>query len=276
MPRIDAHQHFWKFDPVRDSWINDEMKIIQRDFFPADLESLLKENGIDGTVAVQADQSETENTFHLQHAEKYDFIKGIVGWVDLRAGNVEERLQHYSSFKKMKGFRHVLQGERDRSLMLRPEFMRGISLLRKFGFTYDILIFPDQLEYANEFVQLFPDQKFIIDHIAKPYIKDGKIEEWKKDIQQIAMAENVFCKISGMITEADWKNWTKAELRPYLDTVVEAFGTKRILFGSDWPVCLVAGSYQQTKSITDEYFSSFSGDEQDAFFGGNAVSFYNL
>jgi len=276
MPRIDAHQHFWKFDPVRDSWINEEMKIIQRDFFPPDLEPLLKENGIDGTVVVQSDQSEEENAFHLGHAEKYDFIKGIVGWIDLRAENIEDRLRHYSSYPKMKGFRHVLQGEPDRALMLKPEFLRGISLLQKFGFTYDILIFPDQLQYARDFVRLFPDQKFIIDHIAKPYIKDRKIDEWKKDIRDIAAIENVSCKISGMITEADWKNWTKSDLRPYLDTVVEAFGTKRILFGSDWPVCLVAGSYQQTKNITDEYFAGFSKDERDAFFGRNAVDFYNL
>lgn len=276
MLRIDAHQHFWKFDPVRDSWINDEMKIIQRDFFPGDLRPLLQQNAIDGTVVVQSDQSEEENAFHLQHAEQYDFIKGIVGWVDLQSERVEARLEYYSSFKKMKGFRHVLQGEKDRALMLRPAFMRGISLLGKFGFSYDILIFPDQLKYVKEFVQSFPDQRFIIDHIAKPYIKDKRMEEWKKDIQDIAVSENLYCKISGMITEADWKRWTKEDLRPYLDTVVEAFGMKRILYGSDWPVCLVAGSYQQTKNITDEYFSTFSQSEQDAFFGGNAVSFYNL
>jgi L-fuconolactonase len=276
MLRIDAHQHFWKFDPVRDSWINDEMKIIQRDFFPGDLETLLKENGFDGSVVVQSDQSEEENNFHLQHAEKFDFIKGIVGWVDLRAENIEERLQTYSSYSKIKGFRHVLQGEPDRALMLKPDFLRGIRMLEKFGFTYDILIFPDQLKYARDFAALFPHQKFIIDHIAKPYIKDRKINEWKKDIHEIAAVENVSCKISGMITEADWKNWTNLDLRPYIDTVVEAFGTKRILYGSDWPVCLVAGSYQQTKNITEQYFVEFSKHEQDAFFGGNAVRFYDL
>lgn len=276
MKRIDAHQHFWKFDPVRDSWINEEMKIIQKDFFPADLEVLLKQNNFDGCVAVQSDQSEEENQFHLQHAEKFDFIKGIVGWVDLRSKDVEERLQHYSRFHKMKGFRHVLQGEAQRDLMLQPAFMNGIALLNKYGFTYDILIYQDQLTYIPKLVSFFPEQPFVIDHLAKPNIKNGEIAEWKKDIERVAQFQNVYCKISGMVTEADWKHWKKEDFKPYLDVIVEAFGMDRVLFGSDWPVCLVAAFYSQVVELAEDYFSSFSQEEQAKFFGLNAIRFYKL
>jgi len=274
--RIDAHQHFWKFDPVRDSWITDEMAVIQKDFFPRDLQSLLTKNNFDGSVVVQSDQSENENEFQLKNAEENDFIKGVVGWVDLRAQDVEERLAHYSSFKKMKGFRHVLQGEADRSLMLKPEFMNGIDKLEKFGFTYDILIYPDQLQYLPEFVAPFMNQKFVIDHLAKPEIKKREINEWKKLIDATARFDNVYCKISGMVTEADWKNWKQDDFIPYIDVVIEAFGPNRIMFGSDWPVCLVAASYEQMLGIVGEYFSSFSETEQQMFFGQNAIKFYNL
>ncbi len=276
MKVIDSHQHFWKFDPVRNSWINDDMKVIRRDFLPADLESLLKENGIDGSVVVQSDQSENENRFQLQNAEKYDFIKGVVGWIDLQAENIEEKLEYYRQYKKLKGFRHVLQGEPQRDMMLRPEFKRGISLLNKYGFTYDILIFPDQLVYATELIKAFPHQLFVLDHIAKPGIKSKEIDTWQKDISALARYENVFCKISGMVTEADWKNWKKEDFIPYLDIIVNAFGTKRIMYGSDWPVCLVAASYKKMKEIGDDYFSSFPQEEQEAFFGKTAIEFYNL
>ncbi|MCU7548422.1 amidohydrolase family protein [Chitinophagaceae bacterium LB-8] len=273
---IDSHQHFWKFDPVRDSWINDEMKVIQRDFLPQDLYPVLQANGFEGCVTVQSDQTEAENDFQLANADQNDFIKGVVGWVDLQAENIEERLSYYSGFKKLKGFRHVLQGEPQRDFMLRPTFMNGISLLKKYNLTYDILIFPDQLAFTKEFVAAFPDQKFVIDHIAKPYIKDKKIDEWKKDIAMVAQFENVFCKVSGMVTEADWKNWKKEEFTPYLDAVVEAFGIKRLMYGSDWPVCLVAAPYERMLGIVKDYFSSFSEEEQKLFFGGNAWQFYDL
>lgn len=273
---IDSHQHFWKFDPVRDSWINDEMAVIQKDFYPGDLEPLLKQNGFAGSVVVQSDQSKEENTFHLRNSAQAEFIKGIVGWVNLQAGDVEERLAYYSGFPKMKGFRHVLQGEPDRALMLKPAFMRGIGLLEKYQFTYDILIYHDQLKYIPEFVAAFPNQKFVIDHIAKPQIKDGFIDQWKKDMEAITSFENVYCKISGMVTEADWKNWKGEDFKPYLDVVVNTFGTKRIMYGSDWPVCLVAASYEKMLSIVKKYFSSFSSEEQKDFFGENAITFYNL
>lgn len=276
MLRIDAHQHFWKFDRVRDSWITDKMAVIQKDFLPHDLQSVLRENNFDGSVVVQSDQTEEENIFQLGNAEKNEFIKGVVGWINLQADNVEERLAYYSSFKKMKGFRHVLQGETNRTFMLQPKFMNGIGKLEKHNFAYDILIFSDQLKYVPQFVSAFPNQKFVIDHIAKPLIKEGKTDEWKKEIQAVARYENVWCKISGLVTEADWKSWKSEIFTPYLDVITEAFGTKRIMFGSDWPVCLVAASYNQVLSIVTDYFSDFSLGEQNAFFGGNAVKFYSL
>jgi L-fuconolactonase len=276
MLKIDAHQHFWIFDAVRDSWINDDMRVIQRDFLPHDLQYVLHENGMDGCIAVQADQSEEQNAFLLHLTEGNDFIKGVVGWVDLRAENIEERLEFYSHTKLMKGFRHVLQGETNRALMLEPDFKRGINLLHKYVFTYYILIFPDQLKYAAQLAQEFPNQKFVLDHIAKPDIKNGKIDEWATDINSLAANKNVYCKVSGMVTEADWHNWTNATFTKYLDVIFNAFGTGRVMFGSDWPVCLVAAEYASMKAIVSEYTQQFSAAEQDMIFGMNAVQFYNL
>ncbi|MDQ2864536.1 MAG: amidohydrolase family protein, partial [Bacteroidota bacterium] len=229
MQRIDAHQHFWIFNAERDGWITEEMSVIRKDFLPQQLKAVLLANGFDGCVTVQSDQSENENIFQLINAEENGFIKGVVGWVDLQADNIEERLAYYSQFKKMKGFRHVLQGEAQRDLMLKPAFLRGIAALKEHEYTYDILIFPDQLKFTEEFVAKFPNQKFVIDHLAKPYIKDKKIDDtmnagWKKGIQQVAKYENVFCKISGFVTEADIKNWKEEDFIPYFDVVVEAFG----------------------------------------------------
>lgn len=276
MLSVDAHQHFWQFDKQRHAWINDAMQVIQKDFMPEDLQPILQQNNMDGCVLVQVDQTEVENTFQLNNAAQFDFIKGVVGWIDLQAADVEDRLQYYQQYKKMKGFRHILQGEKDRALMLKPAFKHGIGLLNNYNYAYDILIFPDQLAYAYELVQAFPDQRFVIDHIAKPYIKDQKIEEWKNDLFLFKSCANVCCKISGMVTEADWYNWKNEDFTPYLDAVVETFGTDRIMFGSDWPVCLVAASYERMLGLVQNYFASFSKDEQDAFFGGNAIQFYNL
>lgn len=276
MQRIDSHQHFWRFDPVRDSWINEEMSVIQRDFLPSDLQPILQENNFDGCIAVQADQTEEQNAFLLELAAEHSFIKGIVGWIDLRAENIEDSLQFYKGYDKIKGFRHVLQGEADRALMLKNEFKRGIKALGEAGYTYDILIFPDQLAYTSEFVTAFPNQKFVIDHIAKPDIKNKTIDDWAKEIKAVAKHENVFCKVSGMVTEADWKKWKHDDFTPYLDVIFEAFGIKRLMYGSDWPVCLVAGTYANMISIVKEYTNQLSENEQALFFGGNASSFYNI
>jgi L-fuconolactonase len=276
MTKIDSHQHFWKFDPVRDSWIDESMSVIQYDFLPEDLKPILDKFDIDGCVAVQADQSETETGFLLNLAKNHDFVKGVVGWVDLQADNIKERLDYYSHHAKIKGFRHVLQGEPDRALMLNPQFMAGIDALKGHDYTYDILIYPDQLGYTQQFVKAFPDQRFVIDHIAKPDIKNKNIEKWAKGIKAIAKYGNVWCKVSGMITEADWQNWVLIDFKPYLDVIFGTFGPKRVMFGSDWPVCNVAGGYNQMLSVVQHYVSKLSVDEQTRFWGLNAVEFYKL
>ncbi len=275
MLRIDAHQHFWQYDPVRDSWIDDTMTVIRKDFMPEDLQPLLQQHQLNGCVVVQSDQSEDENTFQLANAAANDFIKGVVGWVDLCSDSVKERLQYYSRFEKMKGFRHILQGEAA-EFILQDNFKHGISLLRQYGFTYDILVYAHQLRHAAQLVAAFPDQPFVIDHIAKPAIKDGEIISWEKGIRTIAKHENVYCKISGMVTEADWKNWNEQSFKPYMDIIVEAFGVERIMYGSDWPVCLLAADYATNIDIVQQYFSTFSAAEQVSFFGENAAKFYQL
>jgi len=199
-----------------------------------------------------------------------------VGWVDFKAENVEDRLSYYQQFDKMKGFRHILQGETDRTYMLNANFKRGISKLKQFGYTYDILIYTDQIQFVNEFAAAFPDQPFVIDHLAKPKIKDREIEQWAKDMRAIAQNQNVSCKLSGMVTEADWKNWKPEDFTPYMDVVFEAFGSDRVMYGSDWPVCRVAATYGEMLSIPEAYVAKLSADEQEMFWGGNAVKFYNL
>lgn len=274
---IDAHQHFWKYNTTEFDWINNEMKIIRRDFLPNNLKPLLDENNIDGCVAVQTKQTEEENKFLLQLADENDFIKGIVGWLDLMADDIEKQLSYWYQYKKLKGFRHILQGEKNRALMLEPSFKNGISLLSKFNFTYDILIFPDQLGYALELAKLFPDHKFVIDHLAKPYIKSKQIKDWQKDIEAFKKCDNVYCKISGMVTEAEWNNHSLQTFKPYIDVITETFGTNRIMYGSDWPVCLVAASsYKEVIKIPKQYFDSFSQVEKENVFGNNAMRFYNL
>ncbi|MGV3657280.1 MAG: amidohydrolase family protein [Chitinophagaceae bacterium] len=274
--RIDAHQHFWKFDPVRDSWIGDNMLVLQADFLPPQLEPILKQYSFDACVAVQADQSEKETEFLLQLAQENKFIKGVVGWVDLKSERLEERLAYFSRFRKLKGFRHIVQAEPDEAFILRPAFTRGIALLQQYHFTYDILIYPKQLSAAEALASKFKDQKFVVDHLAKPYIKQGEVDNWKRDLRRLAQHPNVFCKISGMVTEGDLHHWKEDDLWPYLDAAVEAFGTHRLMYGSDWPVCLLAATYAQQLNIVQKYFKTFSKEEQAQVFGGNAQKFYSL
>lgn len=273
--RLDSHQHFWKFDPVRDAWIDDSMQIIQRDFLPEDLAPILKQNDIDGCVAVQADQSEKETEFLLNLSDKNSFIKAVVGWVDLRADNIEDRLTFFSTHNKLKGMRHIVQAEAN-DFMLDASFQYGISLLDNFNLTYDILVFPSQLPAAIALVKKFPKQKFVLDHIAKPLIKDQIIGNWKNDIEVLSSFENVYCKVSGMVTEADWKDWESDHFKVYLDVVFQSFGVDRIMYGSDWPVCLVAAQYQEQMSIVTSYISKLSETDQNKIMGLNAVNFYNI
>ncbi|MFB3387638.1 amidohydrolase family protein [Flavobacterium sp. LAR06] len=274
--KIDSHQHFWKYNPVKDAWINEEMEVIRKDFLPADLKPLLFENQFAGCVAVQADQSEEETRFLLDLSKENDFIKGVVGWVDLRAENIEAHLNEYSKYEKLKGFRHIVQAEADIDFMLQESFQNGISKLVKYNFTYDILIFPKHLENAAKLVAKFPEQKFVIDHLAKPDFKNKEFTEWEKGIRAIAKFQNVMCKISGLVTEADWNNWNETDFIYCLDVITEVFGIDRLMFGSDWPVCLLAASYSESCDITEYYFSKFPKADQDKFWSSNAIQFYQL
>ncbi len=273
---IDSHQHFWKYEPQKHSWIAENMSVIRKDFLPADLKKVYEENGIDGCVAVQADQTLAETDFLLELSHQNDFIKGIVGWVDFRSNSIDEVLEKYSQYTKVKGFRHIVQGEADHNFLLRPNFLRGISYLEKYEYTYDILVFPHQLGATLEFVKQFPHQKFVVDHIAKPYIKDGFYTGWATLMKELAKVPNVHCKLSGMITEADYKKWTSQQIVPYMEVVLNAFGPERLMFGSDWPVCLVAGKYSQVLHLVTDFIATLSSSEQQAIMGGNAILFYNL
>ena len=273
--KIDAHQHFWKFDPVRDAWIDDTMSVLQRDFLPKDLQAILTENNIDGCVAVQADQSETETEFLLALAAKNEFIQGVVGWVDLRKENAKERLAHYAENILFKGVRHIVQGEPD-DFLLRADVQNGIGLLEQYNLTYDILVFARQLPAAIELVKAFPNQKFVLDHLAKPQISQGLDKEWQTHIKALAAYPNVFCKLSGMVTETKDFKWKQSDFAPFLDVIFNSFGTDRIMYGSDWPVCLLAADYGSQLNILQNYISHFSESEQSKIMGGNATSFYDL
>ena len=274
--KIDSHQHFWRYDPAKHGWISDAMAALKRDFLPPDLNPELEAAGIGASVAVQADQSEDETLFLLDQAKHYAAVAGVVGWVDLCADDVHRRLASFFHHDKLCGFRHVLQDEKDDRFMLRDSFVRGIAALRQFDFTYDILIYPRQLPAAIELVAKFPEQAFVIDHIAKPPTKRGETATWAQNIREIAGAPNVFCKLSGMVTEADWKHWSEDNFRPYLDIVFEAFKPSRLMFGSDWPVCLLAGTYGQVKQLVEIYTQKLSGAEKEGIFGSNAARFYGL
>lgn len=273
---LDAHQHLWKFIPSDFDWISRDMSVIRRDFMELDLFRELKENKVNGSIAVQGRPSETETSFLVDLADRNDFIKGVVGWVDLCSPYLPGRLAFYKDCPKLKGFRHVVQDEPDDRFLLREDFCRGISQLAAYGFSYDLLIRPSQLQAALELVEKFPNQRFVIDHLAKPLIKDHTLEPWATLIRRIAQQPNVYCKLSGLVTEADWAAWTAADFQPYLDIVLEAFGAQRLMFGSDWPVCLLAAEYQQVLALVAQYISPLSKAEQSAILGSNAATFYRV
>lgn len=274
--RIDAHQHFWIYEPSRHSWISDQMSVLKRDFLPGDLLPELAANGFDGSIAVQADQSEEETRFLLDLAEHQPALFGVVGWIDLTAPDIEERLASFLRFEKLCGFRHIVQSEPDDQFMLRADFRRGIRALSGFDFSYDILVYPRHLPAAIELAASLPDQRFVLDHLAKPGIKTRMFEPWAKHIRELASCPNVFCKLSGMVTEADWTVWKPDDFRTYLDVAFECFGTDRLMFGSDWPVCLLAGTYGQVRQIVAEFVGNRSASEQEKIFGANAARFYSL
>jgi L-fuconolactonase len=275
--KIDAHQHFWIYNSSEYGWIDDSMKVLKCDYIPGDLRPELANAGFSGTVAVQARQSVEETRWLLQLAGQYDFIKGVVGWIDLCSeSDLKRGLDEFCKSEKFVGVRHVVHDEPDDNFMLRDEFLKGISLLKEYNLTYDLLLFPKHLSVAKTLVSMFPEQKFVLDHISKPPVKDHIISPWKEDIFRVAIHENVWCKLSGMVTEADWKNWKSDDLNPYLDTVFEAFGPDRLMTGSDWPVCRLAGEYKDVLGIVEEYVSGMPAGIQQKILGMNCIDFYGL
>jgi L-fuconolactonase len=276
MPRIEAHQHFWRYSPQTHGWIEDHMAVLKRDFLPADLEPLLLSHGYTGCVAVQAQQTVEETVWLLDLADQHPFIKGVVGWVDLRSPDVGGELARLAPRKKLKGIRHIVQGEPDDRFMLGAEFQRGIAALAAHGLSYDILVYPRQLPAAIELATRFPQQAFVLDHIAKPEMKAGLREPWAGHLGLLAAHQNVSCKLSGLVTEANWARWKPEDIVPYLDVVSEAFGPERLMIGSDWPVCTLAADYGRTMDLVESYLARLPAGAAEAVLGDNASRFYRL
>ena len=272
---IDSHQHFWNYNPKRDKWINNNMNILKQDFLPKDLRIILDKEKVQGSIAIQADQSENESLFLLDCASKNSFIKGVVGWVDLCSEEVDRRLEFFSSNKLFKGVRHIVQAEKD-NFLLREDFQRGISKLSKFNLTFDLLIYPHQLDAAIKLVKRFPKQKFVLDHIAKPKISESMSEKWVFSIIELSKSKNVFCKLSGMVTETLNFKFNEKEFTPFIDIIFQNFGSDRIMFGSDWPVCLLAANYKKVIQIVKNYFEDKNENIKNKIFAENALAFYNL
>ena len=274
--RIDSHQHFWLYNVEDYGWMDGDRSPLQVNYMPPDIQPLLAANGIDGTVAVQARQVLGETAFLLKLAEEYDLIRGVVGWVDMRADDVEAQLERFAPHPRLVGVRHIVHDEADDRFMLGGNFLRGLAALKAYNLRYDLLLYPKHIPIAIDVVKRFPEQPFVLDHIAKPLIKDGIIGAWEDDIRALASFDNVSCKVSGMVTEAAWGAWTRDDFEPYLDIVFDCFGVDRLMFGSDWPVCTLSGSYGEVVGIVESYIAALSADEQAAVMGGNAAAFYGL
>jgi L-fuconolactonase len=274
--RIDSHHHFWSYSPEQYPWISDAMAGLRRDFLPEHLRAEIAAAGIDGVISVQARQTVGETSWLLSLADANDFIRGVVGWVPLAEPGVRGVIEKFAANPKLRAVRHVVQDEPDDRFILGTDFNRGVAMLKDFGLVYDILIFERQLTASTEFVDRHPQQVFVLDHIAKPRIADGSIEQWRAGIREMARRENVFCKVSGMVTEADWKTWSAEQLRPYFDTVLEAFGAQRLMFGTDWPVCLAASGYGRWVETVRGFAAVLSADEQEWLFGKTAAAAYRL
>jgi L-fuconolactonase len=284
MIRLDAHQHFWRYSAAEYEWIDESMAALRRDFLPTDLRPLLDRSAMHGSIAVQARQSLEETRWLLELARQNDFIRGVVGWVDLCSPLVAEEFGQFASEKKLVGVRHVVQGEPDDRFMLRPEFRGGIAQLADLGLAYDLLLYPRHLPVAVELVREFPRQTFVLDHLAKPAIADGlaepqfqlRFESWSRDMRALAKFPNVSCKLSGVVTEALWGRWVYEDFLPYLDAALEAFGASRLMIGSDWPVCTVSGDYAQTLEIIFRFVESLPASDRDAILGGNCARVYGV
>ena len=274
--KIDTHQHFWRYNERDYGWMGPGMEALKRDYLPAELAKLLSKTGIDGTVAVQARQCPEESDFLLGLADEYPFIKAVVGWVDLCSERVDDQLERFCRRPRFRGVRHVIHDEPDDRFMMREDFRRGIGKLKNYGLVYELLLFARHLALAAEFVAQFPEQMFVLDHIGKPAIRDGRLRPWANDIRKLARFDNVACKISGMVTEADWESWKPKQLVPYMETVLEAFGHERVMIGSDWPVCTVAATYEEVMETAYDFVGRLSASEQEAIWAGNAQRIYAI
>jgi L-fuconolactonase len=273
--RIDAHQHFWRFDPIRDAWITPAMDVIRRDFLPDDLAPHLHAVKVDGVVAVQADQSDAETAFLLDLAAHHAFVRGVVGWIDLRAADLTSQLARFRDAESLKGFRHIAQAEPD-DFLARPEVIAGVQTLGRHGYSYDVLVYPRQVPAAAQLAAACPDTTLVLDHCAKPPIATGDLTTWRRDLARLAEHEHVSCKLSGLVTEASWRDWRYDQLEPVLDTALDLFGPARLMFGSDWPVCLLAASYGQVYAALERWASRLSAAEQAEIFGDTATRVYRL
>jgi L-fuconolactonase len=272
---IDAHQHFWIYNQREYDWIDEAMASIRHDFLPSDLKSQLETNGFQGSVLVQVRQNLEETRWLLKLAENNPFILGVVGWVDLRSPRLGSELESFAENPRLVGIRHIVQSEPD-DFLLQPDFLRGISMLEEFDLAYDILIYTKHLPVAAEFVKRFPRQRFVLDHLAKPPIKSGTVDAWARGMRVLASFPNVFAKVSGLVTEANWQAWKPEDVRPYLDVAFECFGPSRLMIGSDWPVCTVAASYARVVNLVKNYLSGYAAEEREAVLGGNAAKFWHL
>ena len=278
MMRIDAHQHFWRYNSREYDWIDDSMSALRRDFLPSDSAPELESIGFDACVAIQARQTLEETSWLLSLADTGPSIAGVVGWVDLQAGSrrVREQIESLRGSSKLVGVRHIVQTEPDERFLVRPQVLDGLSVLAEYGLAFDLLVYPRHLPVAAECVARFPEQRFVLDHLGKPRIRAGEIDVWERDIRGLARHSNVFAKLSGLVTEADWQNWTDAQFRAYLEVAFDAFGWQRLMIGSDWPVCLVAAPYRRTMRVVLEHLTSRPAHEQEAVLGGNAQRFWRL
>jgi len=273
---IDSHHHFWHYSAQEYGWISDAMGVLRRDFLPPDLEPQIRPLGIEGVVSVQARQSVRETSWLLELAEQNTFIKGVVGWVPLVSPEVSRDLERFLGRVKLKAVRHVLQDEPDDNYMLRPDFDRGIGLLKTFGLRYDILIFERHLKQAITLVDRHPDLTFILDHVAKPRIRENILSPWRENMIDLARRPNVYCKLSAMATEADHTHWTDDQLRPYMDVALHAFQPHRLMFGSDWPVCLLATPYRRWFETVTQFIAPLSPAERKWIMGETAIQAYGL
>jgi len=272
---IDSHQHFWRYTPSEYGWIDDSMSALRRDFLPEDLRREMDAAGVAACIAVQARQTLEETRVLLDLASRHPFIAGVVGWVDLQAADVDAQIERVAADPRLVGVRHIVQAEPD-GFLERPAFRAGIGRLEKFGLTYDILVYARQLSAAVPFARAFPRQPFVLDHLGKPDVRGGGFAEWRRHLDALAALPNVRCKLSGLVTEADWRSWTRGQLRPYLDAALDAFGPARLMMGSDWPVCTVAAGYKEVIDLVRDAVAEYSADEREQILSGTARLFWKL